>query len=88
MTPRDQAASAREAFADRHIGPDANDVRDMLAQLGLRSVDELVAEALPASLRQKTPLELPAPRSEAEALEELRALAGRNQVWRSFIGMG
>ncbi|HEX9183510.1 MAG TPA: aminomethyl-transferring glycine dehydrogenase [Burkholderiales bacterium] len=92
MTPREEsaarAAGAREAFADRHIGPDANDVRDMLAQLKLRSVDELIAEALPASLRQKTPLELPAPRSEAEALAELRALAGRNQVWRSFIGMG
>jgi glycine dehydrogenase len=83
-----RAAEAREAFADRHIGPDANEVREMLAQLGLRSVDELIAEALPAALRQKTPLELPEPRSEAEALEELRALAGRNQVWRSFIGMG
>jgi glycine dehydrogenase len=60
----------------------------MLGELGLGSVDELIGEALPASIRQQAPLELPAPRSEAEALEELRALAARNQLWRNFIGMG
>jgi glycine dehydrogenase len=75
-------------FASRHIGPDADDVRAMLGELGLGSMDELIGEALPASIRQQAPLELPAPRSEAEALEELRALAARNQLWRNFIGMG
>jgi len=76
------------AYAPRHIGPDADDERAMLAALGLSAVEELVGQALPAAIRQKTPLALPAPLSEAEALEALRALAAANQVWRNYIGMG
>jgi glycine dehydrogenase len=72
----------------RHIGPDANDERAMLDYLGLASREALVDEALPAAIRQAAPLDLPQPRAESEALSELRALAGRNQVWRTFIGMG
>jgi glycine dehydrogenase len=78
----------QDDFASRHIGPDADDVREMLEQLKVRSVDDLIEEALPASIRQQHPLELPAPRSESEALAELRALADRNQLWRNYIGMG
>jgi len=78
----------QDDFASRHIGPDAREVRAMLEVLGLPSVQALIDEALPASIRQKTPLELPAPRTEAEALAELRALAGRNRLWRSYLGMG
>jgi glycine cleavage system P protein (glycine dehydrogenase) len=77
-----------QAFASRHIGPDAGDERAMLDVLGLGSLQALIDEALPASIRQSGALELPAPRSEAEALAELRALAARNQVWRSYLGMG
>jgi glycine dehydrogenase len=76
------------AYAGRHIGPDAADERAMLAALGLSSVEALVGESVPASIRQQTPLELPAPRTEAEALAELRAIAARNEVWRTYIGMG
>jgi glycine dehydrogenase len=75
-------------FASRHIAPDAHDVRAMLDYLQLKNIEDLIDEALPSSIRQKAPLELPAPRSEAEALKELRAIAARNQVWRSYIGMG
>ncbi len=75
-------------FAPRHIGPDAEDERVMLEALGLGSIDDLVAQALPPDIRQQAPLALPAARSENEALEELRALAGHNLVWRNFIGMG
>jgi len=75
-------------FASRHIGPDAQDVRAMLDCLQLKNIENLMDEALPSSIRQKAPLELPAPRSEAEALQELRAIAARNQLWRSYIGMG
>jgi glycine dehydrogenase len=75
-------------FASRHIGPDADDVRAMLEVLKTPSLESLLAQALPAAIRQETPLELPAPRSEAQALEELRALASRNQLWRNYIGMG
>jgi hypothetical protein len=75
-------------FAARHIGPDERDERAMLEFMGLASREALIAEALPAAIRQAAPLELPAPRTESEALAELRALAARNQVWRTYIGMG
>jgi glycine dehydrogenase len=77
-----------QGFAARHIGPDERDERAMLAYLGLASREALIAEALPAAIRQTAPLQLAPSRTEAEALAELRALAARNQVWRSYIGMG
>jgi glycine dehydrogenase len=80
--------SLRDNFASRHIGPDEAEVREMLELLQLDSLESLVAQALPAAIRQKTPLDLPAPRTEAEALEELHALALRNELWRNYIGMG
>ncbi|MBI1943128.1 MAG: aminomethyl-transferring glycine dehydrogenase [Betaproteobacteria bacterium] len=76
------------AFCARHIGPDARDERAMLELLGLPSLEALIDEALPRSIRQAAPLALPPPRGEAEALAELRALAARNQLWRNYIGMG
>ena len=76
------------AFVPRHIGPDARDERAMLEALGLSSMEELIAQALPAAIRQKSPLELPVPRNEQEALKELRGLAEANQVWRNCIGTG
>ena len=75
-------------FVTRHIGLDERDERAMLEFLGLASREALIAEALPAAIRQVDPLRLPEPRSEQQALAELRTLAARNQVWRSFIGMG
>ena len=86
MTPHDLLDDA--LFASRHIGPDARDRQSMLALLGCDSIETLIAQALPASIRQQAPLALPRPRSESGALAELRALADRNQVWRTFIGTG
>ncbi len=77
-----------ESFAARHIGPGPAEVREMLAALGVDSVEALMGQALPASIRQASPLELPAPRTEEQALAELKSLAARNRAWRSFIGMG
>jgi glycine dehydrogenase len=77
-----------QAFAARHIGLRTEDERAMLDTLGLASLEALIEEALPAPIRQSDPLELPAPCGEAEALAELRAIAARNQVWRTYIGMG
>jgi glycine dehydrogenase len=77
-----------DGFAERHIGAGAQEARAMLDALGLPSLEALLAEALPASIRQSTPLVLPAPRSEQEALVDLKALAVRNQLWRSYLGMG
>jgi glycine dehydrogenase len=76
------------AFADRHIGPDADDLDHMLRTLGVGSLDELIDQAVPASIRHDKPLALDAAVSEAGALEQLRALADRNQVFTSLIGQG
>jgi glycine dehydrogenase len=75
-------------FADRHIGPDAEQQATMLDALGYQTLDDLTAAAVPASIRTDTPLDLPAALSEAEALAALRALADRNEVFTSLIGMG
>ena len=75
-------------FPSRHIGPDAAEVEAMLKALGLASIDELTARTVPAGIRLERALALPAPVSEELALAELREKASRNQVLRSFIGMG
>ena len=79
---------ARDAFPARHIGPDANDEAAMLRTLGLSTLAELVDQTIPADIRFAGALDLPAPLGEAEVLEELRALAAKNEIWKSFIGMG
>ncbi|TDC74422.1 aminomethyl-transferring glycine dehydrogenase [Streptomyces hainanensis] len=75
-------------FAARHIGPDAAAQAKMLAQVGYGSLDELTAAAVPEAIRSAEALRLPDAASESEALAELRALAGRNQVAHSMIGLG
>ncbi len=75
-------------FADRHIGPDAADVADMLRTIGQASLDELIRATLPAAILRDKDLDLPGARSEAEALDDLRAMAAANQPLRSLIGMG
>jgi glycine dehydrogenase len=78
----------RELFARRHIGPDADEQATMLAALGLASLDELIDRVVPTSIRWDKPLDLPAPLTELETIERLRALARRNTVATSLIGMG
>jgi glycine cleavage system P protein (glycine dehydrogenase) len=75
-------------FLERHLGIDARAERAMLDALGAASREALLEQALPASIRQRRPLELPAPLGEAEALAELRAIAAENELWRSCIGAG
>ncbi|MGE5132278.1 MAG: aminomethyl-transferring glycine dehydrogenase [Gemmatimonadota bacterium] len=75
-------------FPSRHIGPSAAEQAHMLATLGYASLDELTSAALPPSINGTGPLDLPAPASETEALAELRALAARNEVRTSMIGLG
>ncbi|MFP8961891.1 aminomethyl-transferring glycine dehydrogenase [Streptomyces nanhaiensis] len=75
-------------FEERHIGPDAGEQAKMLAQVGYGSLDELAAAAVPEVIKSTEALDLPAARSEAEVLAELRSLAGRNQVLDSMIGLG
>ncbi|MEU0960634.1 aminomethyl-transferring glycine dehydrogenase [Micromonospora aurantiaca] len=77
-----------EQFADRHIGPGRDDERRMLDTVGYGSVDELMDAAIPEVIRWHGTLDLPAPASEREAVAELRALASRNTVAVSMIGLG
>ncbi|MFF2542233.1 aminomethyl-transferring glycine dehydrogenase [Kitasatospora sp. NPDC058063] len=75
-------------FENRHIGPDAAAQEKMLASVGYGSLDELAGTAVPEAIRSITALDLPAGRSEAQVLAELRELAGRNQVLQPMIGLG
>jgi glycine dehydrogenase len=79
---------SNDLFAERHIGPSESDQRAMLAALGYDSLDAFIAAVVPADIRLRGPLKIPAAKSEQEALAELRAIAGQNQVFRSYIGMG
>src|SRR5918996_1626252 len=79
---------APDAFVSRHIGPADEDVKEMLATLGFGSLDELVDATVPAAIRLRRPLDLPPAQSEYEALAGMRAIARRNRVTRSFIGLG
>ncbi|MEX2251845.1 MAG: aminomethyl-transferring glycine dehydrogenase [Acidimicrobiia bacterium] len=77
----------RERFADRHIGPDPEDIEKMLATVGAASLDELVSQTVPASILDIT-LELPPAMTEREVVARLSELAARNVVLPSLIGLG
>jgi glycine dehydrogenase len=77
-----------DSFIPRHIGPDDAEIARMLERLGVASLDALMDETVPADIRLRRPLQLPPARGEHELLADLRALAARNQVFSSFIGMG
>jgi glycine dehydrogenase len=80
--------SGADDFARRHIGPDQDEQAQMLAALGLGSLDGLLDASVPPSIRMAEPLALPEGRTEVDVLAELRALAGGNRVLTSLIGMG
>ncbi|GAA2412492.1 aminomethyl-transferring glycine dehydrogenase [Streptomyces pulveraceus] len=91
MTPRRTPLSQLEQgipFEQRHIGPDAEAQSKMLAQVGYGSLDELTAAAVPDVIKSTEALGLPAARTEAEVLAELRSLADRNEVLAPMIGLG
>jgi glycine dehydrogenase len=77
-----------DTFVRRHVAPSEPDVRSMLETIGCASLDELIAQTVPASIRLRRPLELGPERGEHELLAELRAVASQNQVFRSFLGLG
>jgi glycine dehydrogenase len=76
------------AFADRHIGPSDADIDHMLATLGVATLDELIDQAVPSTIRDGKPLALDDAIGEPAALDRLRALAARNTVATSLIGQG
>jgi len=84
----DPAAAALDTFARRHIGPGEEESAAMLRALGLRSMEELIDRAVPASIRVRKPLDLPAAKGERESLAELKAISAGNKVLRNYIGAG
>ena len=79
---------ATDWFAPRHIGPSPDERDRMLQTVGVSSLDALIDEAIPQSIRLTTPLNLPPPESEHQYLRRLVHLARRNTPFRSYIGLG
>jgi glycine dehydrogenase len=77
-----------DRFEGRHLGPTEDERRRMLELLGYDSLDALVDAAIPESIRLRRPLNLPEPLTEHEMLAELRAIASKNRIYRSYLGMG
>jgi len=77
-----------EQFSSRHIGPTRTETDDMLKEVGAPSLAALVDDAVPARIRLKKPLNIADGRSEYQFLRELRQTASRNQIFRSFLGLG
>ena len=77
-----------EKFESRHIGPDAQQVEEMLKAVKATSLEELIDQTIPSKIRLRKALELPAAQSEFQFLENFRLLADKNKVFKSFIGAG
>jgi glycine dehydrogenase len=77
-----------DTFVQRHIGPAEADIQEMVATLGLPSLEAVAETVVPPEIRLRKPLALGHGRGEHEVLAALRTLHDRNQVFRSYIGMG
>jgi len=77
-----------DRFTRRHIGPSENEIKQMLDKIGVSSVDELIEQTIPASIRLKKPLALPAGLSEYEYHQHLKAVGAKNKTFRTYIGLG
>jgi glycine dehydrogenase len=75
-------------FATRHIGPDETETNQMLATIGVGSLDELIDKTIPPGIRLKKKLDIAEPISEFEYLTQLKKIANKNQVFKSYIGQG
>jgi glycine dehydrogenase len=90
-SPNSMPGGMNDAFVWRHIGPRRAEIEQMLASLGNKSMDEVIDRTIPKQIRLKKPLStdvLGNGKTEQAALQELREIATKNQVYRSYIGMG
>jgi glycine dehydrogenase len=81
-------AFEKEAFRERHLGPDAEQIKQMLNKIGEPDLPSLIARVVPQNIRLKQELNIPDGIPEDEFLQEFKRMASRNQVFRSFIGTG
>ncbi|XP_042864469.1 glycine dehydrogenase (decarboxylating), mitochondrial-like [Penaeus japonicus] len=79
---------AADDFCDRHIGPRKNDQKKMLESLGYESLDSLTEAAVPENIRLGRDLNVQAPIGEHALLTRIREISEKNEIWRSYIGMG
>jgi glycine dehydrogenase len=79
---------ATDRFISRHIGPRDHEINKMLGKIGVNSLDELISRTIPESIRINKSLDLPDEMSEYEYLKYIRKIASKNEVFRSYIGMG
>jgi glycine dehydrogenase len=84
----DRVALPTDAFIQRHLGSQGNEIQQMLDVLGIKSLDQLIDKTVPAGIRLQQPLNLPQPLTEAAALAYLKDIASKNSIFRSCIGMG
>jgi glycine dehydrogenase len=84
----ERSLAPADSFVPRHIGPGPEAISKMLETLGYESLDDLIDATIPEGIRFRGGLSIPVGRSEAEVLAAFRALAAKNRVFRSFIGMG
>ena len=78
----------RDAFIERHIGPDARQQQEMLNTVGADSLNDLIGQIVPQDIQLATPPQVGEATTEFAALAELKAIAGRNKRFKSYIGMG
>src|ERR1700756_5382944 len=78
----------KDLFVNRHNGPRETEVNQMLEKIGVASVDELINQTVPEQIRLKKPLKVGAALTEFQYTKHLRALAKKNKVFRSYIGLG
>lgn len=77
-----------DRFIDRHIGPNEEEIKEMLEELNFSSIDELIEKTVPKGIRIKEKLDLPHALTEFEFLHHLKSVAQKNKVFKSYIGMG
>ena len=78
----------KNAFIRRHVGPGEEEIQAMLASVGADSLDDLMAQTVPAAIQLDKPIEVGGGETEVDALAALKAVASKNKINRSFIGMG
>ena len=77
-----------ERFDTRHNGPSEDEKQEMLSKVGAKSMEELIAQTIPASIRLKNTIDLPVAKSEFQFLNDFKKLASKNKIFKSYIGMG
>ena len=80
--------SSASPFVQRHLGPQPDDLARMLKTIEVSSLEQLLEETIPAAIRRRKPLKLPAGESESAYLARLRKIAAKNKVYRSYLGLG